>query len=235
MQSVAIHFNVASDSALHWAHGVNNRAYLQQSCADTTLHMVEGDVHYASADAMPCMAHAWQDIADLDVEDWATTAIAAGKGLKLDFADSAAVEPTLQVIQRLKPTVPVVLHANLFSLLPPENAPATDGMEPEQFIRLCQQYCPQAVLSLGWSLKRESDADGRMEDVLIHQVADMTIKRLGALNYAIEIRAGYTSGWERGAALIFDPMPTPPGATTTTGDGAANVVQAAHLFRRVAA
>lgn len=231
MQSIARYFGFADAAQLVWAHGVNSRTYLDESCADAALHMIEGDVHFAAADALPCVAHAWQDIADMDIATWAASVIAAGKGMKIDFADAAAVEPTLSVIQRLKPTTPLMFHANIFNLLPPHAAHASDGMEPEQFIRLCQQYCPQAVISIGWSLKRDADADGRMEDVLIHQMADMSLKRLGAASYTIEIHAGYTSGWERGAALVFDPLPE---ATPAATAGGANVVQAGHLFRKVA-
>ena len=231
MQSVCTYFGVNDPSALVWVHGVNSRVYLQECCADGAVHMVEGDVHFAAADALPCMAHGWQDIADLDVESWIAMVAAVGKGIKLDFADAAAVEPTLAALQRVKPTVPVMLHANVFTLLPDEGSGHEEGLEPEQFVRLCQEDWPQAVLSLGWSLNREADSDGRMEEMLIHQMADMSLKRLGPVNYGIEIRAGYTSGWERGAALIFDPLPSQPPAVTTDG----NVVQAGHLFRRVAA
>lgn len=231
MQSICAYFELTDPTQLVWAHGVNSRVYVQECCADPSLHMVEGDVHFAAEDALPCMAHAWQDIADLDVATWVAMAMEAGKGIKLDFADAAAVEPTLAVLQRLKPQVPVMLHANVFTLLPMDAASHAEGLEPEQFVRMCQEYCPQAVLSLGWSLKREADSDGRMEEMLIHQMADMSLKRLGPVNYGIEIRAGYTSNWERGAALIFDPLPTQPPALT--GDG--NVVQASHLFRKVAA
>ena len=232
MQTLCSHFGLDDAAKLTWAHGVNNRAYLEECCADPGLHMVEGDVHFASADALPCMAHDWQHIADLDVGTWLSELVAAGKGIKIDFADPAAVEPTLATLGRLKPAAPVILHANVFSLLPEDAQSAADGLEPEQFVRLCQQYCPAAILSLGWSLKREADADGRMEEVLIHQMADMTLKRLGGMAYNIEIRAGYTTGWERGAALIFEPLGTMPPAETT---GASNVVQATHLFRKTAA
>ncbi|MCP5405241.1 MAG: DUF2181 domain-containing protein [Pseudomonadaceae bacterium] len=229
MQSIAHYFGLADTADLAWAHSVHSRTYLEESCNDATLHMLQGEVHFAAEDALPCVAHAWQDIADMDVATWAAAIIAAGKGLKIHFADAAAVEPTLSVLQRLKPDTPVMLHADIFTLLPSDDS---EGLEPEQFVRLCQQYCPKAVISIGWSLKREADADGRMEEVLIHQISDMALKRLGPVNYAIEIHAGYTSGWERGAALVFDPLPeTAPAASA----GGANVVNAGHLFRRSAA
>lgn len=223
MHSVCNYFNLPDSTALQWAHAVNHQSLLTTVAENPSIHLAEGDVYYAADDALPIMAHAWQDIADLDVMTFLTTLAQVGKGAKLDFHNAAAVEPTLQLVQRLKLSTPVILHANVFSLLPDEGA---EGLEPEQFLRLCQNYCPTSVVSLGWSLKREHDADGRVEDVLIQQVADMILKRLGPVNYGIEIRAGYTAGWERGAALFFDPLPSGPTPSAAKNDGTygANVV-----------
>lgn len=233
MQSLCTYFNVADASQLQWVHGVNSRSVLDKTVADAAIHVAEGDVHYAAEDALPVMAYEWQDIVDIDVATWLSALNAANKAVKLDFATPTAVEPTLQIIQRLKLVVPVILHANVFNLLSDEAD--EKPMEPEHFIHLAQQYCPQAVLSLGWSLKRENDTDGRVEESLIYQMSEMALKRLGSatsnIDYAIEIRAGYTSGWERGAALIFDPLPTAPKPATTFGE---NVVNAADRFRRAA-
>jgi hypothetical protein len=239
MQSVAQYFGLTDDRDLAWCHAVNSLPRLQAACADMAVHMVVGDVQFAADDALPCMAHPWQDIADIDLETWVEALLAAGKGMKIDFGSAESVEPTLEFLQRQKPEVPVILHANIFTLLNGEGT--HDTLEPEQFMRLCQTYVPHALISLGWSLKREADADGRMEEVLISQMADMTLKRLGASGYTIDIRAGYTSTGlgeiERGAAMIFEPIPTPPpaqtdGLTGIVADG--NVLQAGHLFRRVA-
>lgn len=236
MQSVAEYFGLADAAELGWCHAVNSTPRLEAACTDPALHVAVGDVQFASDDALPCLAHPWQDIADLDLQTWVEGLSAAGKAMKIDFGSAEAVEPTLELLQRLKPETPVILHANIFDLLNGEGA--DDTMEPEQFIRLCQQYVPQAVLSIGWSLKREADSDGRMEDMLIQQMADMTIRRLGSANYSLEIRAGYTSTGkgevERGAALIFDPLPVPPPAVSDGAVAQGNVLQASHLFRRVA-
>lgn len=229
MHSVCRHFGLEDSTQITWAHAVNTQKDLEAAANDPTLHVVECDVHDAGEDSFPCIAHAWQDIADCDVLQAVTTLSAAGKAVKLDFAMPQAVVPTLELLQRLKLPTPIILHANIFSLLHVDDE--ADAMEPEQFVRLCQQYCPDAVLSLGWSLKREHDSDGRVEDVLIHQVADLMMKRLGPVNYALEIRAGYTPGWERGAALLFDPLPTAP---TPAVDYGSNVVNAAGRFRPAA-
>ena len=226
MHSVCAYFNVPDSTHLQWAHAVNHRSLLETVAENPSIHLAEGDVCYAAEDAFPVLAHPWQDIADLDILTFVSTLAAVGKGIKLDFTGAQAVEPTLQLLQRLKLTVPVILHANIFALLPDEAG--DEGLEPEQYIRLCQSYCPTAVISLGWSLKREHDADGRVEDVLIQQMADLTLKRLGAHNYAIEIRGGYTPGWERGAAVLFDPLPpSPTPAANPDGKLGTNVVSLA--------
>jgi hypothetical protein len=203
MQSIADYFGLKTATDLTYAHAVNTKKELEAACEDTSLHVAEGDVTYAEADALPPHAHPWQDILDLDIHTFLTSLNAANKAIKLDFSSPAAIAPTLELAARLKLTVPVVIHANIFSLLGDDEP--TDAMEPEQFIRLCQTHLPAAVISLGWSLKREHDADGMVEDLLIQQVSDLFTARLTGA-YEVDIRAGYTSGWERGAALILDPI-----------------------------
>ena len=232
MQSVAAYFDVADASALNWAHRVNTAAKLEAALGDVTLHVIEADIHFGPSDATPLVAEAGEH-AEMDAATLIAAATTAGKALKLDFHNPAAIEPTLTILRQMAVDTPVILHTEIFSLLATTN-PA-EGMEPEQFIRLCQMACPDAVLSLGWSLKRESDADGRVEEALIEQVSQMLTKGFGPVNYAIEIRAGYTPARggmaEHGAALIFEPLPP---LAPTIGHLASNVVPLAQRARRVA-
>lgn len=236
MQSVAAYFDVADSSALHWAHRVNTAAKLQAALADASLHVLEADIHFGPADAAPQVAEPGEH-AEFDVATLIAAAATAGKALKLDFQSPAAIEPTLSHLRQMAIETPVILHTEIFSLLAAAN-PA-EGMEPEQFIRLCHLSCPQAVLSLGWSLKRESDADGRVEEALIEQVSIMLTKGFGPAHYALEIRAGYTSARgamaEHGAALIFDPLPALPSPVGHLANNmSSNVVPLAQRARRVA-
>lgn len=236
MQSVAAYFDIADASALNWAHRVNTTAKLEAALAEASLHVMEADIHFGPSDATPLVAEPGQ-VADMDAATFIAAASRAGKAIKLDFHNPAAIEPTLAILRLLKPEVPVILHAEIFTLLAAAN-PA-EGMDPEQFIRLCQMSCPQAVLSLGWSLKRANDADGRVEESLIEQVSIMLTKGFGPVHYAVEIRAGYTSGRgvmaEHGAALIFEPLPpvTPTIGHLASGV-ASNVVPLGLRARKVA-
>jgi hypothetical protein len=142
----------------------------------------------------------------------------------------------LALLRLLRPALPPILHADVFALLAPKSR--QEALEPEQFVRLVATQLPQAIISLGWSLKREADRDGRVEDALILQLAAMLTARLGPSAYGLEIRAGYrptrngVTG-ERGAALILDPLPASPPAHSTAAHGG-NVVSLLPRLRRVA-
>lgn len=233
MQSVAAYFDVPDASALNWAHRVNTADKLTAMIADDSVHVLEADIHFGAGDATPLVAEPGT-IAELDAATFIAASSRAGKAIKLDFHSPAAIEPTLTILRLLKPATPVILHTEIFTLLSASN-PA-EGMEPDHFIRLCQHACPQAVLSLGWSLRRAHDADGRVEDALIQQIAIMLMQRLGPVNYGLEIRAGYTPGnggayAEHGAALIFDPLPP---TNPTAHNRADNIVQLLPRQRAVA-
>lgn len=233
MQSVAAYFDIPDASHLNWALRVNTADKLDTALADATLHVMEADIHFGPGDATPLVGEI-SDTADLDAATLIAAAARAGKALKLDFHTPAAIEPTLSILRRLKPEIPVILHAEIFTLISAANP--LEGMEPDHFIRLCQHSAPTAVLSLGWSLKRANDTDGRVEEALIQQVAIMLAQRLGPVNYGLEIRAGYTPGIggaraEHGAAIIFDPLPAAPAPASNL---AHNVVPLAPRQRRVA-
>lgn len=228
MQSIAAHFGLADASDLTWAHRVNTPGKLAAACADATLHAMEADVQFGSGDATPLIADGSRPT-ELDAATFIAAAAQAGKAIKLDFHSAAAVEPTLAILRRARLETPVILHADVFNLLEGKNR--EESMEPEQFIRLAQAACPHAVLSLGWSLKRTHDADGRVEDAIIQQMSAMVLQRLGPVSYAVEIRGGYTPNFERGAAIILDPLEAPPRPASHT---APNVVDLIPRLRRVA-
>ena len=66
-----------------------------------------------------------------------------------------------------------------------------------------------------------------MEQVLIEQMTDLVLTKLGGVSYTIEFRAGYTPNWERGAAFIFEPIDNVE--RPAFGE---NVVDGIALFRR---
>lgn len=236
MQSLADAFNLEHSGQLQWAHGIDTPAKLAAACADSALHVLEANVYFESADALPLIkAHAGATT-DLDLASFMTQATLANKAVKLDFHSPAAVEPTVALLRLLRPPLAPIFHADVFALLAPKAR--AEALEPEQFIRLVAKNLPHAIISLGWSLKREGDADGRVEEALVLQLAAMLGERLGPSAYGLEIRAGYQPTrngrqGEHGAALILDPLPAAPPAHSNAAAGS-NVVSLLPRLRRVA-
>lgn len=239
MKAICDYFDVKDTTELTWAHRVNGQDYLAECCADPSLMMLEGDVQFeaSSADfdteeAVPFMAADEQDIANLTLEGWLMSAEEFKKGVKIDIRSPQAVEPTLAAVHDLELSIPVIIHGEIFNLLNAETPSAQ--FDPARFIRRCQQVAPTATISLGWSLKRSADEDGRMEDILIEQMTDLMFSGLGGHSYNVEIRGGYTPNWERGAALIFEPIPRVENDDTNEPSKvySGNVVDGTSLFKK---
>lgn len=208
MQDICAFFGVEQQTELTWAHCVNTREILDITCADEEVMIAEGDIYFDPISKLPYLAQREDDIEGLAFATWLTLLTLAGKGVKLDFKHPAAVEVCLEIIAELDPPTPVILHAEVFNLLGETQTSENrrEGFEPEMFVHMTQEHYPAATISLGWSLKREADADGRMEEILIEQMTDLMFNRLGGLAYTVELRGGYTPGWDRGAAFIFEPI-----------------------------
>ncbi len=229
MKDICAYFEVEDTTQLTWAHRVNNRYYLDECCADDNLMILEGDIWHTPPAGTPYMADKASELNDLDFATWINAIALAGKGAKLDFHSPSAVEPCLQYLATISPMTPLILHADVFNLLgeSSNSADIDHGFEPEMFIHLAQEYFPSATLSIGWSLKREQDSEGKIEEILIEQMTDLVLSKLGGVAYTIEFRAGYTPNWERGAAMIFEPIDG-----VSRPDFGENVVDGIDRFRR---
>jgi len=107
---------------------------------------------------LPMMAHpGWRTMphSDLSFAAFLERCLADGtRHLKLDFKHAAAVEPCLQLLSKrwdvIRANGQVVwLNADI---LPGPNKRGPPAIPAKEFIPLCRQYCPYAVLSLGWSV-----------------------------------------------------------------------------------
>lgn len=184
--------------------------------------MVEGDVWVNDMGEPFVGDHCEQSLGSVSLMQWLEAFAHADKGVKLDFHMAQAVQPALAALVELNPTIPVMLHADIFRLLD-DDAP----FEPEMFVHLAHEFFPSATLSIGWSLTREQDKDGRLEEALIQQMSAFVLDKLGGLSYTIEFQAGYTSGWERGAAILLEPI-----NEVERPDYGSNVIDGITLFRK---
>jgi len=160
------HFNVERPGDIVWAHTVNDRKTLELVCASPDIMMAEGDISFIPQTGEIVIAHPprteheqtleewFEEMTQkpkeekLYFDEWFATIIKGGKGAKLDFKDSRAVIPCLKILQTMNGdnTVPVLLSADILQ--------GPGGSEPlfqaEEFISVCKQFYPDAILSLGW-------------------------------------------------------------------------------------
>lgn len=144
-------------SVVTWAHAVNSHQALEAE--------LEGQVDFLEADVslghvsgnevgppIPIMAHPPKVTSDISLERWLDIVIArqSNKGIKLDFKSIDIVEPSLQILQRHKGKLQFPLWLNADILPGPMNLHTTPVLA-EKFLALCEEYFPNATLSVGWT------------------------------------------------------------------------------------
>ncbi|XP_015906196.1 uncharacterized protein [Parasteatoda tepidariorum] len=144
-------------SEVTWAHAVNSKADLERELAGA-IDFLEADVSMGYIDEkdvglpVPVMAHPPDTLSDITLEEWIDTVITkdAGKGVKLDFKSIHVVEPSLRILQARASQINVTLWLNADILKGPVH-PDAEPVKDSNFMMLCNQYFPTAVLSIGWT------------------------------------------------------------------------------------
>lgn len=73
------------------------------------------------------------------------------KGLKVDFKHMSAVKTCVEYLSRIPEEELPHLWLNADILVGPAGINLVNPLDPEKFLTLCAKYCPNAVLSLGWT------------------------------------------------------------------------------------
>lgn len=144
-------------SVVTWAHAVNSHQALEAEL-EGPVDFLEADVslgHVAGNEVgppIPIMAHPPKVTSDISLERWLDIVIArqSNKGIKLDFKSIDIVEPSLQILQRHKVKLQFPLWLNADILPGPMNLHTTP-VSAEKFLALCEEYFPNATLSVGWT------------------------------------------------------------------------------------
>ncbi|XP_046644331.1 uncharacterized protein LOC124329334 [Daphnia pulicaria] len=145
-------------SRIKWGHGINSKVQLNTSLYGKDM-MIEADVSMGTivggdGSILPIMAHPPLVSSDLSLEEFMDTILNSGtfKGIKLDFKDIEALEPSLMAIKSRasKITAPLWLNADI--LAGPVNA-TTKPVDIGRFLDLTKSYFPDSVLSVGWTTR----------------------------------------------------------------------------------
>merc|ERR1712080_664644 len=73
------------------------------------------------------------------------------KGVKLDFKSIDAAEGGLKTVSEIKDQITFPLWVNADITKGPTILPFSNPVDPDDFLIACDQYVPEATLSVGWT------------------------------------------------------------------------------------
>jgi len=117
--------------------------------------MLEADVQmrHNKTNTEPIMAHPPNLDSNLTLEEFVDKVSKTQKGMKLDFKSILAVEPSLKLLKNVSDSkgmkIPIWLNADI--LQGPCYDKTCSPVDAKEFIKLCTQYFPMSVLSIGWT------------------------------------------------------------------------------------
>jgi hypothetical protein len=150
------YFNVKSCADIPWGHAINSKQKLLDALQKDI--MLEADICVSDSDpSRIVMAHPPIREGDLTLEEWVNLVLDHCKanpglkvGMKLDFKDPPAVEPSLlflaQLHQKGALNVPFWINADILFC-----AGRQTPFNPDDFIGVAQRLLPGVVLSVGWT------------------------------------------------------------------------------------
>ncbi|XP_019387846.1 PREDICTED: protein FAM151B isoform X1 [Crocodylus porosus] len=134
-----------------WYHAANSKSQIKEAIK-SAAHMVEADVllHECKAEkGEPIMAHPPEMNSDNTLQEWLQEILNTDKGIKLDFKSLPAVQPSMELLERIKLHLkrPVWINADI---LPGPNG-SNAVVDARIFLDIVTSFFPDVTLSLGWT------------------------------------------------------------------------------------
>uniref|UniRef100_A0A8B9V061 Family with sequence similarity 151 member B n=1 Tax=Anas zonorhyncha TaxID=75864 RepID=A0A8B9V061_9AVES len=148
-------------AGVRWWHAANSRLRARQA-ASSEAHMIEADVLLRGGKGDPIMAHPPETDSDITLQEWLDVIVNTDKGIKLDFKSLDAVQPSLELLERVKPQLrrPVWLNADI---LPGPNG-SSSTVDAKGFLDTVTSVFPDVTLSLGWTTGWHPDQQNKGYD-----------------------------------------------------------------------
>ncbi|XP_007519180.1 protein FAM151B [Erinaceus europaeus] len=134
-----------------WYHAANCKAHLDEALK-SPAHMIEADVLLpsdGSEHVQPIMAHPPETSSDLTLQEWLGAVLQSNKGIKLDFKSLAAVQPSMMLLENVKPQLKRPVWINADVLPGPDGTSRAVAAKP--FIDTVTSFFPDVTFSLGWT------------------------------------------------------------------------------------
>lgn len=188
------YFGVESLGEVGWSHRKNTLETLCPAIENPRVHLIEGDIRLV--ESTPVMSHGspQPDEKHFPFKEWLRLILPPNgfirKGIKSDFKEPEAVEPTLMLLQNLLPEMeldnpPLIFNADV--LQGPGGPPSK--FQPEAFINLCRHFFPETIISLGFTTVPGSSL---YSEAMIKQIRDLA---LSSLPTTVALRVELVNGW----------------------------------------
>ncbi|XP_040397832.1 protein FAM151B isoform X1 [Cygnus olor] len=157
-----------------WWHAANSRRRAREA-ATSEVHMIEADVLLRGGkggNGDPIMAHPPETDSDITLQEWLNVIVNTDKGIKLDFKSLDAVQPSLELLECVKPHLrrPVWLNADI---LPGPNGSST-AVDAKGFLDTVTSVFPDVTLSLGWTTGWHPDEQNKGYDwMMVKEMAQI--------------------------------------------------------------
>lgn len=142
-----VHCQVQSPGEIIWDHRINDLLGLKVA-VKSKAHFIEGDVRQKDEESLMNHDPLTGKNEYLTLKRWAETISLSGQGMKLDFKETEAVEPSLSILKELAfPSQRLILHASVFKG-PDDREPV---FQPDIFSRQCRAFSPDVLVSFGFT------------------------------------------------------------------------------------
>ena len=153
-------FGIKCLGEITWAHAVNNTEKFERYLNSRDAMFIESDILLAK-DGTPIAAHPPASESNLVLADLLAGMKTSRQGLKLDFKDPKAVEPSLDLLKQAGLAQPVLLNADILK----GPGGKSSKFEANEFIDRCLSFYSQGILSLGWTTTNNADGEYSKADV----------------------------------------------------------------------
>lgn len=153
-------FGVSSLGEITWSHAVNSKAKLERFLNDPATMFIESDIRISSS-GKAVAVHPPETESDLTFAELLSRITTSKQGIKFDFKDPEILVGCLEQIGQAKLKQPILLNVDILQ----GNGANISKFSPAAFVALCRNYCPEGILSVGWTTKADPNLPYTAENI----------------------------------------------------------------------
>jgi hypothetical protein len=197
---IVSYFHKEFPAHLSWAHACNTKSKISAALESNT-DFLEVDIRMNEKTGKPGLAHNQTDTFELSIEQLLQILANRHKGLKLDFKELAAVEPTLRLVaEHISTLGPLIINADVL----PGPGAHKRGLPFNEVCHLAKNLLPSGLLSVGWVT--QVIANSRYTEAHVQEMLDVLLQTGWQGDVTFPVRAHYVpSSWNTLEKILKKP------------------------------